>query len=270
MQIHTTSSADESRRDPVGKARRYVDSADLPPARHHDRGTGAAEAVLAKLDAAKEQAAIVGSDVVSFVKGVTTERRAAIINSSTLAQLVAKKKVPDFEKTKEWYEAYFDVLTNIGWVLQDRSFATFEEKGSTFETHKAIITVATGLLGPAAPALALLITTLNALQSMNDSSPWITLFSRESQSARTGRFQVSLVEQDAESQFFVTLMAFGLTARDSITQVLFFKARASDVTLQHASGRVSINTTVLDGVSDALKTKIVAHAADFVKTLPDL
>jgi hypothetical protein len=65
-------------------------------------------------------------------------------------------------------------------------------------------------------------------------------------------------------------MAFSLEAKASITQVLFFKARAKETTLRHSSGRVTINTTVLDGVRDALKAKITSHATEFVKTLPDL
>src|SRR5438105_15847126 len=63
-------------------------------------------------DAVKNQTLVVGSDIVSFVKGVTAESRQDIANSALLAQLVAKKKVPDPARIYEWYREYFDVLSN--------------------------------------------------------------------------------------------------------------------------------------------------------------
>jgi hypothetical protein len=222
------------------------------------------------LDAAKDQAAVVGSDVISFVSGVTAERRAAIIDSSLLAQLAAKERIGDPTRIYDWYDVYFDVLTNIGWVVQDRSFAQYHEQHANFDAHRAILAVATALMGAAPAALALVTTTLDALQSMDADSPWLTIFNREGQSARTARFQISLAEQDPSGQFFVTLMAFGLEAKSTITQVLFFRSRASEATLRHYSGRVTINTEVLDGVHDAIKAKLLGLAADYVKMLPEV
>ena len=169
----------------------------------------------------------------------------------------------------DWYDTYFDVLTNIGWVVQDRDFAEYHEDSTNFDAHKAIVAVATMLLGAAPAALALVKTTLDALQSMDAESPWITLFDSESRAARTAHFQISLAEQDANGQFFVTLMAFGLEATSRITQVLFFRSRASEATLRHYSGKVTINTQVLDSVQSDIAAKLAGHAADFVRKLPD-
>lgn len=252
----------------VASARNFVAKAELPEL--HRLRRSVSDTVDLSFDAAKNQAAVVGSQIVSFVTGVTAERREAIVNSSLLAQLVAQKKITDPVRIYEWYDAYFDVLTNIGWVVQERSFAEYRESSKNFEAHKAILAVATTLLGAAPAALALVKTTLEALQSMNADSPWITIFSRESQKARTARFQISLAEQDAAGQFFVTLMAFGLEAKSTITQVLFFRAKANEARLRHYSGRVTINTSVLDGVRDSIKAKLSAHASEYIKTLPDL
>jgi hypothetical protein len=209
-------------------AHRFVGRATIPrPVRL--RGAGELTAVSFALEAIKNQAAVVGSEVLSFVSGVTAERREAIINSSLLAQLVAMKKISDPENIKDWYLAYFDVLTNIGWVVQDTGFASYEESSNDFDAHKAIITVATTLLGPATTALAVVTSTLQALQSMEESSPWITIFSRESQVAKSARFQLGLAEQDPGGQFFVNLMAFVLEATSTVTQVLFFRAKKNDV-----------------------------------------
>jgi hypothetical protein len=255
----------------VSSARKFVERVELPkPKRSRDAVAAPIPVIGQIFETAKDQAAVVGSEVISFVSGVTADRRDAIVNSSLLAQLVAKQKIGDPARIYDWYDAYFDVLTNIGWVVQDRNFAEYHESSQNFEAHKAIIAVATTLLGAAPTALALVASALKALESMDESSPWITIFSRESQNAKTARFQISLAEQDEAGQFFVSLMAFGLEARSSITQVLFFKAKANEATLRHYSGRVTIDTGVLDGVRDDIKAKLAAHAANYIKTLPDL
>jgi len=253
-------------------AKVFVDGVSFP--KRPRRALGIAEVATmpvtaAAFNTAATEAAVVGGSVISFVQGVTAERREAIVNASLLAQLVANKAVSDKTRIYAWYESYFDALANIGWVVQDRGFAEYTESSKNFEAHKAIINVATTLLGPATTALAIVKTTLESLQSMNESSPWITIFNREAQSARAARFQVGLAQQDENGQFFVDLMAFGLQAKATITQVLFFKSKKSKATLRHYSGRVTINTQVLDAIAKDIADKLIKHSADYIKLLPD-
>ena len=268
-----------------GTARRFVADLTLPAPRGargatatakrggsgtRSRGGEGFDAATAALEAARSQAAIVGSEIVSFGSTVPAERREAVVNSTLLAQLVAKKKVPDTTKIYDWYNVYFDTLTNLGWTIQDQGFAEYDEKTDSFEAHTAILAVATTLLGSAPSALAVVTSAINALHKMDESTPWITLFNRESQSAKTARFQVSVAEQDADGGFFVTLMAFGLEAKSNVTQVLFFKAKRSEAKLRHFSGRVTINTGILDAIREDIKAKLVGRASEYVKGIPDL
>jgi hypothetical protein len=248
------------------QALRYVSGLELPAR----KGYESLETVNYGFDTTKNQAMVVGADIVSFVQGVTPERREDIVNSSLLAQLAAKKRVSDPKQIYDWYNTYFDVLTNIGWVIQDQGFATYSEQSEGFEAHEAILKVATVLLGPTATALAIVTATVNSLKSMSSDSPWITLFNRESQSANTARFQVTLAEQTNDDQLLVSLMAFGLEATATLTQVLFFKLRANEATLKHYSGKVTINAHVLSNVRDAIKKRIAGFAKGYVEALPPL
>jgi hypothetical protein len=256
------------RSDPITKALQFVDSVELPePPRLR---VGAPKDLGFNFDAAKNQAAVVGSDVISFVKGVTPEQRNDVVNASLLAQLVAKKKLAAPKTLAEvgaWYDNYFDALSHIGFLIQDRGFAAYEETSEDFEAHEAIIEVATALLVGSPSALLLVKTTLQALQKMSADSPWITLFNRESQSANTARFQVSLVDQDETARFLVSLIAFGLEARTTLTQVLFFKFRTNEVTLNHHSGKVTINAQLLASVRGQIAAKIAAYTDDYFKGL---
>jgi len=252
----------------LASARAFVSNADLPAPRAL-LGDDASTIDVA-FDTATQQAAVVGSDVVSFVTEITPEQRSDIVNSTLLAQLVAKKKHPlpaDITGVIAWYDTYFDVLSNIGFVIQDQGFAEYTENADTFEAHEAILEVARVALAGAPGALALVIKTLESLKKMDADSPWITLFNRESRSANTARFQVTIAEQDAKEGLIIRLLAFGLQANAKITQVLFFRLKHNEATLHHHSGKISINPAVLAGVRDDVARKISAFTKDFVAGL---
>jgi hypothetical protein len=255
----------------ISQARSFVDLAELPEPPPIDFDL--AKAPEPALDGAKEQAAVVGGEVIAFVKGVTPEQRADIVNASLLAQLVAKKRVPcpaTLGAVTAWYDSYFDTLSNIGFALQDQAFAQYHEKSDSFQAHEAILEVAAVLMGGSPSALALVHTTLKALQKMGEDSPWITLFNRESQSANTARFQIGLAEADPTHGLLLSLMAFGLEARSRLTQVLFFRFRQNEVTLQHHSSKVTVDAALLGEVRLEIAEKLVDFAHDYVRRLPDL
>jgi hypothetical protein len=251
----------------VDKAAEFVRAAALPPIPASLEGV---DPVDVSLSQAKDQATVVGSDVISFVSGVTAEQRQDLINSALLAQLVAKVQVPDGTQIYDWYKSYFEVLKQIGWVIQNEQFATYQTGSEGFEANEAIIGLATTLLGGSPGALAIVKATLDSLRNMDANSPWLTIFNREGQTGETARFQVTLAQPDDRGQFLVTLMAFGLQARSTLTQVLFFKFRSNEAMLKHFSGAVSIDAEVLAAVRDAIRQKLAAHVKAYVRTLPDL
>src|ERR1700730_18297281 len=63
-------------------------------------------------------------------------------------------------------------------------------------------------------------------------------------------------------------MAFELEATAALAQALFFKFRSSEVTLRHASGRVTIDGDVLMAVRSAIAEKISAYTRNYIADLP--
>ena len=92
----------------VASARAFVSSAELPAVLPSVLADGDAVAMPDfAFDTAKEQAAVVGSDVISFITGITPEQRSDLVNATLLAQLVAKKKHPlpqDIKGVIAWYD----------------------------------------------------------------------------------------------------------------------------------------------------------------------
>jgi hypothetical protein len=248
----------------IEKALAFIEALELPRAPRPRRGS--APTATQVFDVTQNQAMVVGADIVSFVAGVQPEQREIIVNCSLLAQLAANRRIPSREDIRAWYEVYFDTLTNLGWAMQERGFSEHHEAGDDFETNQAILSVAAVLLGPGSTALAVVATTLNAMKTMAN-GPWITVFERESQAAKSARFQVTVAEPGSESGSTISLMAFELDARSTLLQVLFFKFRSADVTLRHASGKVTIETNLLEALRPAITSKVEAFARDYVEAL---
>ncbi len=254
----------------IASARGFVDTAVLPaPVRLEGNEL---ESLEPPLDEELRQAAVVGSEIVSFDAGVSPERRADVLNATLFAQLVANKQRSEpknLDEIRAWYDVYFDALSRLGFVVQDRGFSKFEERSDDFEAHEAILAVAKTFLAGAPGAIALLEATLAGLREVSGDTRWITLFNRESQSANTARFHVALVSHE-DGQETVRLIAFGLEARSNLTQVLFFKFRTNEVELLEHSGRVTIAPKVLDGIRDAVAARLIDYAHDYIQRLPDL
>jgi tetratricopeptide (TPR) repeat protein len=258
--------------DSGSQAQIFVQHVDVPAP-----GTDAPGRRYIVFDAAVEQTFVVGSDIVAFVRGVPAEQRSDVVNALLLAQLVAKRKVPEPSKLADivtWYDSYFDTLSNIGFSVQERSFTEYRAAGDTFEAQEAIRDAASVMLAGAPAALATVTKTLDSmkkgLESMTaTSSSWVTLFSIESRSGTTGRFQVLVVDRNEDAGLVIRLMAFGMEGRSTMTQVLFFKFKKNDARVLHHSGTVIVNTFVLAGVRDAIVEKLKPYAGNLIAPLDE-
>jgi hypothetical protein len=251
----------------ASRATEFVKSIDLSGTPRGILRQDAASAAGEVFDKAKSQAQIVGSGVFSFAQGVTTEVREAISDSALLAQLVANKQVSADDRPLDWFGAYSKVLQNVGWTLQEAGWNDYTAKGTAVEVNEKILEVMTVALGPAPAALAIITATINALKSMNANSPWITLFSRESQKAKIARFQIGLVEREETSDVFVSLLACLIEAHNNITQVLFFKFKDAGASFKANSGKVSINRQALTQLAPSIRAKILSYQSDYLSTV---
>lgn len=246
----------------IDKARSFVARQDIPVS---NAGMGLETPVI-DFDTAKKQALVVGSDVISFDTGVESEFRQAISDSALLAQLVANRNA-DSSDPIAWFDAYFGVLGNIGWVTQTRDTATYQIKVDGVEVHEAILEVVSAFIGSVPGALALVKLSLDSLKAMNKDSPLITLFNKESQRAKIGRFQFTIVRPDDQGGLLAEAMAFALNAEKSITQILFFKLHKTKATLRRSLGTVSLNRSALTALQPVVRRKVESYLSSYVAAL---
>lgn len=215
----------------------------------------------------RKQAVVVGSDVVSFVADVPEDQRQDVVNAILLAQLAANRKVGEMRELSQvqaWHDQYFEVLENLGFVVQRRGVADHFEGASDLEMLDAIRAVATTELGATPEAIAVLLKTLESLKSISGDSPIITLFQRESVSASAARFQVTLVERDQAGDLRVQVMGFGLKFAKTVTQVLFFRFQKNQASLRYVAADAAINASVLAALRETMTAKL-AHYTGYVQ-----
>lgn len=218
-------------------------------------------------DEAQKQMQVVGSGVFSFAEGVNSHMRESISDSALLAQLVANKQAPAEQDPLAWFSAYSDVLQHLGWTLQESGWVDYTTRGTSAEVHEKILEVATQSFGASPAALLIITESVQALKAMKPDSSWLTIFSRESQKAKIARFQIGLVSKDPQGDVFVSLLACLIEAKNTITQVLFFKFKDAKGSFRANTAKVSINAVALMELGPTIRAKTRVYQADYVSNI---
>jgi len=249
-------------------SRAFIEGVKLPEAPRRPATRSVSDTPPLDLKATEAQSLVVGSGLIAAAESVPKQTREDLVNCTLFAQLAASGAVTDPKRIAEWYDAYFKTLTAIGWAQSDTQFEDYDFKSKTAEAHKAIIKVLTVVLGPQAAALVVVQTVLEALQSMNEDSPWITLFDRQSKSGKSARFQVATAQIDPGGLLQVALVGFELVVKASLTQVLFVKYASNSTRLKYAAGKATIYEAALQDQREAIAGRLAAYRSSYVAQIP--
>ena len=242
----------------LAAARTLITEAELPSLQSLAAVEGPGMGMPA-FDMTKDQALVVGADVVSFAIGVEADFRQAIADCSLFAQLVTGNKLGQSADPLKFFDAYFQTLVGLGWIIQQHDTGEIAHDGSGLDVHTAIIGTITAFLTPIAGAAAAVIAVLNGLHEMNKDAPFITLFNKQSHHEKLGRFQLTYVTKEADGGLLAEVMAFALDADSKLTQVLFFKLTSEHVKLRRSNAKLSIDTAALSGLRPNLAAKVKAY-----------
>jgi hypothetical protein len=239
----------------------YLRSIELPSARARSAG----EEVTPPAFVASPQVVTVASQLCEFTSSVAPSTRSTLSNCLLLAQLAADKAFGSpASDIYRWYDKYHEVLRNSGWLLADIDFREQALSVDGAFVHKEIIPVITAFLGPAATAGSLILQVLNSLNQMQQDEPWITLFQSESQSLKGGKFQMSLVDTNANGDAEARHLSVSVEASQRVTQVLFFKLRGQATRLQRAESVMTMSPTALSKAGPIASARVAEHVADYI------
>jgi len=209
----------------------------------------------------KKQGAIVDSNLVVFPEETPRSVRNAVCNWTLFAQRAATKQV-DPQQTKEWVDAYLNVLLQTGWSLQEEASAWSEERVDGSVVHQKILEFVAVALGPVPAALALVTAALTSLQGMNEKSKWITLFDRRAKSTSSTGFSVANVEPHAEGSAQLRSIDFRVEARKTITQFLFFRFTSQEASMFRRGVVLFISDEALQELAPKVEERVTAFATD--------
>jgi hypothetical protein len=202
--------------------------------------------------------------VVSFGTGVDADFRQAITDSALFAQLAALHDVGTNADPMAFFDAYFSRLIGLGWLQQERDTSELDVKGAGFDVHQAVTGVISAFLAPIAGAAAAVLAVLNGLHQMDSQAPFITLFNKRSTREKIGKFQFTYVSKDPDHGLLAEMAAFGLVAKEDITQILFFKLKGHETSVRRSLGKLSIAPGALEGVRQQLAGKVQAYRKSMI------
>jgi hypothetical protein len=205
------------------------------------------------------QGAVVDSNLVVFPVDTPASVRNAVCNWTLFAQRAATKEV-DPQQTKEWVDAYLDVLLHTGWSLREDTSAWSEEQVVGSVVHQKILDLVAVALGPVPGALALVTAALTSLQGMNEKSKWITLFNRRAKSAASTGFSVANVDPQADGSAQLRSIDFRVEARKTFTQFLFFQFTSQEALMFKRSVVLFISADALKELAPSIEQRVMAFA----------
>jgi len=248
-------------------ARTLIQMAELPPV-----AAFAADSIegggMPTFDVDKDQALVVGSNVVSFTNGVEADFRQAISDSALFAQLATLGKVGVNADPMAFTDYYLGTLLKLGWMVQKRDTGEFTYKGDSFDVHEAVIGLITTFLAPISGAAAAVIAVLKGLHNMNASAPFITLFNKQSVHGTIGHFQMTYVHMDPDHGLSAEVMAFALDADNKLTQVLFFRLTKKRTHLRRSLATLSIDTAAITALHPNIAARIKDYRTSFIADAP--
>jgi hypothetical protein len=207
----------------------------------------------------------------SFVAGVSPQKQEDVLNSLLLAQRVAQKAFPAENQILLWYEKYFEVLTRIGWVFENRGFTNYNAAGRRFEMNSAIIEILTAAIASAtgvgaAAALVILNKTLAAVQNLADDDARIVAFEKNVKTTTKANFQLGIATEK-NGAISIISSAFILETSEKSKKILFFKTNKDDFAFKFNIIKATINDAVYSEARNTIKTKLVGDINQYITDL---
>ena len=133
------------------RSTKFIDSVKLPkraPSASRRRGLAlTAPAAPVELQEKTAQAVVAGSGLIFSEEGVSKQVKEDLLTCTLFAQFAAQSKVGSSTKVVEWYKAYFEALTHVGWTVQSTDFIAYEATSDQADVHQAVLQIASGVLG---------------------------------------------------------------------------------------------------------------------------
>ena len=246
----------------------YIDSLELaaPPHGlvkvHRVRLSGAALRVAED----KTTANVDQGSLLSFVTGITHQRREDVLDSTLLAQLAATAACDRYKEADKWYKKYIEVLeTACSWVVQEFKFSRYELSGDSFTVQDVVLKIIAAIAsGNEKKAVE---ETLAALKALSDKDGRLVLFDQSGQKDGNGNFQISACAESREG-VAMKIGAFHFNSEEQTTRFLWFRYATSRSQIFTASEAMTLNEREYALHRDKIRAKLGKKIDEYIDDLP--
>jgi hypothetical protein len=212
-------------------------------------------------------AVVNGGSLISFVAGISGQEMRDVLYSVQLAQRGASGAFNRFDQTREWYDKYSEILSQVGWVGEQLTFKEYNQSSGHLEMDKAalevIAEIATG------QQLGILTKSLDALRKLSDGDKPITLFEYNALTQASGNFQVGAVQRGPGTDGPLSMGLGGLYfhAGKQEGRFLVFSWGGKSITFWAAVQKLTLNSALYAEHREIVEEKLGARAAAYLSGL---
>lgn len=204
-----------------------------------------------------------GTTLIDFSAAKDIVLRSSVTLALLFASRVATKAMnPDVDDEDDWLARYTRALTEIGFRVSGMSVVHSELKKKNVAVHKAIIPFLTLAFGGAAVG-PMILQALKNLQEIDEGSPWITLYDKQ-----TRRFDVSEMHFAAvssnETETTIRYAIARLHVETGETRILFFKISSSGARFDSTTTTMTADNGLLATIEPKLKAKLISIIDDTI------
>lgn len=211
-----------------------------------------------------KSASVSAGSVISFTADLKGQNKEDVLYSTLLAQAVADMKHKRMDDPINWYKSYFEVLGNIGWVIQGDEFFPVEESGSTVEIQAALIKI---LAAIASQQVVLIVKeVLDALKNLHENDRGLVIWDRSTHSKTGGNFQLAVVTLEGTSIALNGTNVY-FSAKQTDTKFLWISYSRSDISLNYNNQALTLNEDLYAKLRNKIKEKLGERSTAYVESL---
>lgn len=217
---------------------------------------------------APTRASIVGDAILAFVSGMSPQNQADVQHAYLFASLVANKKYPRDEQSKEWYQQFLQVMQDCGWNILSRYYDSVSASGKSFKVDQLALKILGSAVAAAAvpgPTSVLMLKVAgDAIAALQTSDKPLQVFDRNTAESGTGGVGVASCLETPQGEVIMALGVVRFIKRANQTRVLFIDWDASKVDLYRGECQMVMvpsitartRNMILDKLGDRAQSKI--------------